>query len=185
MYKNCTPPSSAKLWNILVLSRPLWILVDWDGPGVTLKMCHWISMWASAFSLLPSPTYTLRAASHVQDSRQSRVHGAVFITSFFRMKNVKILHLLLFLVFLHACFGKFHFLMLCLQCCCDEIMFAIQIQLRASGLIVNFFRFMIEVYSSSKSLSCLICCPYRCTSVYTLSDYLTAKKMFVWIWFQR
>lgn len=64
-------------------------------------------------------------------------------------------------------------------------LFAIQIQLRASRLIVNFFRFMIEVYSVSKSLSFLICCAYRSTSVYTQYDYLTAKKMFVWIWFQR
>lgn len=28
MYKNCTPPSSAKLRYFLVLSCPLWILLD-------------------------------------------------------------------------------------------------------------------------------------------------------------
>ena len=80
-----TCPSSANLWHILVLSaqhtEPSPVVKDAQlecgGPAVTLKMCHWISMRASAFSLEQSPTDTLRAASHVQDSQRSRLHGAV------------------------------------------------------------------------------------------------------------
>lgn len=110
--------------------------LHWRGPGVTLKMCHWISMWASAFSLLQSPTNTLRAACTGLSTKPCSWCG--FMASFFRMKNVKILHLPLFFVFVHACFGKFSLLNSLLQLtgCCNKIVNAVQIYLRASGLMI-------------------------------------------------
>lgn len=71
-------------------------------PGAALKKCHWISIWA--FSLLQSATDTLKAVCAGLSTKPCS--WCVFTTPLFRMRNVNILHLPLFLLCAHVCLGE-------------------------------------------------------------------------------
>lgn len=68
---------------ILCLATAHWLGEEpspWWDQAVTLKMCHWISMWAPAFSLLPSPTTTLGASCAARhDQAAFMVRPNVFV----------------------------------------------------------------------------------------------------------
>lgn len=84
--------------------------LHWWFPGVALKKCHWISIWA--LSLLPSPTGALKAACAGLSTKLCS--WCAFTTLLFRMRNVKILHWLLFLLCARVCLGESLF---CEGCC--------------------------------------------------------------------
>lgn len=76
--------------------------LHWWFPGVALKKCHWISIWA--FSLLRLPTGALKAGCAGLSTKPCS--WCAFTTPLFRMRNVKILHLPLFLLCARVCLGE-------------------------------------------------------------------------------
>ncbi|XP_034754678.1 cadherin-related family member 1 isoform X2 [Etheostoma cragini] len=72
-------------------------------------MCHWISMCAFVFSPLQSDTQKRKSCISCTRLSTEPSSWCGFMTSFFRMKNVKILHLPLLFVFVHPCFAQADF----------------------------------------------------------------------------
>lgn len=97
--------SSFRVFSMVDRLQKQWL---WRFPGVALKKCHWISISAEPLASCCHPEGFVCRSLPTKPSS-----WCAFTTPLFRMRNVKVLHLPLFLLCARVCLGES---LLCVHC---------------------------------------------------------------------